>query len=120
MFLFNSKYIEDYNQKYSFIHIFSGIYLLYLQKQNEKNKKKIKKNKNTKNINNSKNLEKTNKFESFLSFIILYQSSQYFLDVRFFIDKIIIKKGNSLQHTLYKISEYIFGYLIGLFLYIKK
>ena len=43
MFLFNSKYIEDYNQKYSFIHIFSGIYLLYLQKQNEKNKKNKKK-----------------------------------------------------------------------------
>jgi hypothetical protein len=118
MFLFNSKYLEDYNQKYSFIHIFSGIYLLYLQKQNEKNKKKIKKNKNTKN--NSKNLEKTNKFESFLSFIILYQSSQYFFDFRFFIDKLIIKKGNSLQHTLYKISEYILGYIIGLILYIKK
>ena len=80
--------------------------------------KKIKKKKYQK-YKQYKNLEKTNKFESFLSFIILYQSSQYFLDVRFFIDKIIIKKG-TLQHTLYKISEYIFGYLIGLFLYIKK
>lgn len=41
--------------------------------------------------------------------ILPYQFLQYFLNCRFFINELRIKKYNSISHTLYKLTEYVFG-----------
>jgi hypothetical protein len=45
---------------------------------------------------------------------IAYQLLQYFLQIRFFLFSFEIKHGNSLYHTIRKISEIAVGYFIGL------
>lgn len=45
---------------------------------------------------------------------ILYQVIQLVLNVRFFPAEWTIKQGNSIQHTLVKLSEITLGYLFGL------
>lgn len=47
--------------------------------------------------------------------MIVYQLAQLILDVRFFALHLEIKKGNSWQHTLLKLSEMGVGYGLGLF-----
>ena len=44
---------------------------------------------------------------------LLYQLSQYFLNVRYFMFEWKIKDGNSLAHTSVKIGEFCVGLLIG-------
>ena len=46
---------------------------------------------------------------------VVYQLSQYFFHVRFFLFELSIKSGNSIQHTSLKLLEILLGYLIGLF-----
>ena len=45
---------------------------------------------------------------------IAYQLLQYFLQIRFFLFSLEIKEGNSLYHTIRKISEIAVGYFAGL------
>ena len=47
---------------------------------------------------------------------IAYQLFQYFFQIRFFLFKLKIKQGNSIQHTGVKLLEILLGYLIGIFL----
>ena len=51
-----------------------------------------------------------------------YQFLQYFLNVRFFLlNKDKIQPGNNLMHTLRKLSEYSFGYVvIKTYLYMEQ
>lgn len=46
--------------------------------------------------------------------IILYQFIQLIFNVRFFIYDFQIKKGNSLEHTLTKLLQYLCGFLISI------
>lgn len=47
--------------------------------------------------------------------ILIYQISQYLLNIRLFLlDKMSIEKGNSLKHTLNKLGEYMLGYILGI------
>ena len=48
-----------------------------------------------------------------LLFIFSYQGIQLFLNIRIFIDKLEIKSGNSLKHTINKLLEYLLGFIIG-------
>lgn len=45
--------------------------------------------------------------------IIVYQFIQLIFNVRFFIYDFKIKKGNSLNHTLNKLFQYVSGFLIS-------
>jgi hypothetical protein len=45
--------------------------------------------------------------------VLLYQFAQYGLDVRVFPLEGVIRKGNSLEYTLFKVAEYCLGYGIG-------
>jgi len=45
--------------------------------------------------------------------ILLYQFTQYGLGIRIFPLEGIIRKGNSLEYTLFKLTEYSLGYAIG-------
>ena len=47
---------------------------------------------------------------------ILYQVIQLLLNVRFFPAEWEIKQGNSVEHTLIKLSEIGVGYVVGLLL----
>lgn len=53
-------------------------------------------------------------------FILPYQLSQYVFDCRFFINKWKILKNNNIYHTLYKLSEYVFGMLTSFCILILK
>lgn len=46
--------------------------------------------------------------------ILLFQFSQFIFNVRFFIYDFKIKKGNSLKHTLNKLLQYLFGFIISI------
>jgi len=46
--------------------------------------------------------------------IILYQFIQLIFNVRFFIYDFKIKKGNSLKHTLNKLLQYLYGFLVSI------
>ena len=48
--------------------------------------------------------------------IIIYQLGQYYLNVRLFIFDNKVMKGNSLQHTIHKLQDYLFGFCIILIL----
>jgi len=48
---------------------------------------------------------------------LIYQFSQLALDRRFFLFEWQIKTGNSLDHTLVKLFEFLIGFLIGKFLH---
>ena len=50
-------------------------------------------------------------------YIVVYQFIQYIFNVRFFIFEMKIKSGNSLEHTLIKLSEYVAGYLFAAILH---
>ena len=44
---------------------------------------------------------------------ILYQVLQFAFNIRFFPLEMVIRKGNSVEHTAVKICEIAFGYIIG-------
>lgn len=46
-------------------------------------------------------------------FALLYQITQLILNVRFFPAEWKIEQGNSIEHTLLKLSEMSIGYIIG-------
>jgi|MDSX01.1.fsa_nt_gb hypothetical protein len=46
--------------------------------------------------------------------IFVYQWIQFIFNIRFFIYDFKIKKGNSLQHTLNKLLQYLFGFIISI------
>jgi hypothetical protein len=60
------------------------------------------------------------KYPLLIIFIIIYQLSQYILNVRFFfLNKgNILDNGNSISHTLYKLFEYGVGYVL-VYIYYK-
>lgn len=43
-----------------------------------------------------------------------YQFLQYFFNVRIFMFEMSLKQGNSLEHTLIKLSEVFAGYLLAM------
>ena len=47
------------------------------------------------------------------SIILIYQFSQYFFKVRYYIHLNKFLNGNSIQHTLNKLQDYLLGYFIG-------
>ena len=57
-----------------------------------------------------------------LLLILLYQIFQYLLNVRLFLlDKNKVRSGNSIEHTVMKLGDYVIGYILGiLYLYMKK
>lgn len=46
--------------------------------------------------------------------VIIYQFGQLFFNIRTFPIEGVIKEGNSIEHTLKKLSEFGFGYIIGM------
>lgn len=48
--------------------------------------------------------------------IIIYQLGQYYLNVRLFIFDSKVAEGNSLEHTINKLQDYLFGFCIILIL----
>jgi hypothetical protein len=50
--------------------------------------------------------------------IFIYQFLQLFLNKRFFFfdKKVIYKNGNTINHTIYKLGEYIIGFIIAYFI----
>ena len=44
--------------------------------------------------------------------IIIYQLGQYYLNIRLFIFDNKVMEGNSLQHTVNKLQDYLFGFCI--------
>ena len=44
--------------------------------------------------------------------ILIYQLIQLICNIRFFIYNFEIKKGNSLQHTINKLFDYLFSFII--------
>ena len=48
--------------------------------------------------------------------IIIYQLGQYYLNVRFFLFDNRVAEGNSLEHTINKLQDYLFGFCIILIL----
>ncbi len=50
---------------------------------------------------------------AFLTLILAYQLLQYFLGVRFFAFEQEIRQGNSLEHTMLKLSEIAIGYILA-------
>jgi hypothetical protein len=50
---------------------------------------------------------------AFLTIILSYQLLQYFLGVRFFAFEQEIRSGNSLEHTMLKLSEIAIGYILA-------
>ena len=53
-------------------------------------------------------------YPTFLFFILGYHLLQYSLDVRVFIFQWKIEKGNSFEHTVVKLLEVLFGYLLAM------
>jgi len=52
--------------------------------------------------------------------IVIYQFIQYMKNIRFFFlgsSKSLINKGNNLSHTIYKLFEYIVGFIIAYIYY---
>ena len=45
--------------------------------------------------------------------VFAYHSIQYYLDVRFFAFDCEIREGNSLEHTMLKLSEVCIGYILA-------
>jgi hypothetical protein len=43
-----------------------------------------------------------------------YQFLQYFFNVRIFMFEMSLKQGNSLEHTLFKLSEVALGYFLAI------
>jgi hypothetical protein len=83
--MFDTKYNKDYSNFHKFIHIFLGG-LLALE---------------------------TFPYKKLLFIsILIYQFGQLLLNVRFFIDKLEIKEGNSIEHTINKLKDYAFGYVL--------
>ena len=87
-----TKYNQKNNIFYTISHIIIGT-LIYFSKYYS----------NKYNI-----LDKINKV--ILSYVILYQGFQHIFNVRIYLNKFIYKKGITLQHTINKISEHLFGY----------
>ena len=50
---------------------------------------------------------------AFLAIILTYQLLQYCLGVRFFAFEQEIRQGNSLEHTMLKLSEIAIGYILA-------
>ena len=50
---------------------------------------------------------------AFLAIILSYQLLQYCLGVRFFAFEQEIRDGNSLEHTMLKLSEIAIGYILA-------
>ena len=44
--------------------------------------------------------------------ILFYQGIQLFFNVRFFLDILKIKSGNSIKHTINKLFDYCVGYIL--------
>ena len=44
---------------------------------------------------------------------LIYQTTQLLLNKRFFLFEWRIKNGNSIEHTVVKLIEFFFGFLIG-------
>ena len=59
---------------------------------------------------------KHNLYEKLLKLLIIlilfYQGIQLFFNVRFFLDILKIKLGNSIKHTLNKLFDYCVGYIL--------
>jgi hypothetical protein len=52
--------------------------------------------------------------------IVIYQLIQYIKNIRFFFlgsSKSLINKGNNLSHTIYKLFEYIVGFVVAYIYY---
>ena len=87
-----TKYNNDYTYIYKFIHIiFGGILAL-------------------------KHIPDVYKKRLFYS-IIIYQFGQLILNIRYFLIKNKIYKGNSINHTLNKLLDHLYGYILVLFIY---
>jgi len=60
--------------------------------------------------------KKHNFYQKLLKLLIIltlfYQGSQLFFNVRFFLDILEIKLGNSIKHTLNKLFDYCVGYIL--------
>jgi len=52
-------------------------------------------------------------FTFLIPLFLLYQFGQWFFNVRFFFFSMEIKTGNSLLYTLYKIGQFLGGYLLA-------
>jgi hypothetical protein len=48
---------------------------------------------------------------------LIYQFLQLYLDKRFFVFELRIRDGNSIDHTLVKIKEFLIGVLFGLIIF---
>jgi len=50
--------------------------------------------------------------------IVIYQLFQLLFNIRFFLfSKEIIRKGNSIKHTINKLLDYLYGYIIVIIIY---
>jgi len=90
--LFKTNY--HYNTFHKLGHIFLGALLFVLYKLSIKQKM-------------CKNLLKL-----LIILILFYQGIQLFFNVRFFVDILKVKPGNSLKHTLNKLFDYCTGYIL--------
>ena len=48
-----------------------------------------------------------------LPLFLVYQAGQWLLNIRFFVVTMEIKTGNSVLYTLYKIAQFLAGYVIA-------
>ena len=83
-----TKFNKNYTFEYIFIHIVLGVIL---------------------SINNIP----YNYRISLVTIIILYQLGQLAINKRYFLGTNSFKDGNSLRHTLNKLSHFYLGYLLG-------
>lgn len=83
-----TKFNKNYTFEYIFIHIVLGVILSF------------------KTI-------PLNYRITLLTIIILYQLGQLALKKRYFLDTNSFKDGNSISHTINKLSHFYLGYLLG-------
>ena len=92
--LFKTPYYYNYSYIYTIAHIITGLLLAFFYYMS------------------AQAIYKT-LFMLLLLCIFSYQGIQLFLNIRIFINKLEIKSGNSLEHTINKLFEYLIGFIVG-------